>query len=148
MMPARETVAGDALRRSSTSKCSGTFGRSIVTRLIQDIGADKVEGMGQRLCTDAGLAAIKEIIRLASMEDGDTGTHIHPWGQEGLEDEMALEKQLWTQRAIFHRNHTAGLSTAPKNNDHLTEYVEHAERVLEEMRRESPPGALFRLPKL
>ena len=69
-------------------------------------------------------------------------------GQGGLEDEMALEKQLWTQRAIFHRNHKAGLSTAPRNNDHLTEYVEHAERVLEEMRRESPPGALFRLPKL
>ena len=34
MMPARETVAGDALRRSSTSKWSVTFGRSIGMRSL------------------------------------------------------------------------------------------------------------------
>ena len=34
MMPARETVAGDALRRSSTSKCSVTFGRSMGMRSL------------------------------------------------------------------------------------------------------------------
>ena len=33
-MPARETVAGDALRRSSTSKWSVTFGRSIGMRSL------------------------------------------------------------------------------------------------------------------
>ena len=41
----------------------------------------------------------------------------------------------------------AGLSTAPENNEHVTEYVEHAERVLAEMRRDEPDG-VFRLPKL
>ena len=34
MTPARETVAGDALRRSSTSICSVTFGRSIGMRSL------------------------------------------------------------------------------------------------------------------
>ena len=34
MMPARETVAGEALRRSSTSKCSVTLGRYMGIRSL------------------------------------------------------------------------------------------------------------------
>ena len=60
---------------------------------------------------------------------------------------QAMEKQLWTLRAAYHTQHKAGLSTAPENNEHVTEYVEHAERVLAEMRRDEPDG-VFRLPKL
>ena len=50
-----------------------------------------------------------------------------------------MEKQLWTLRAAYHTQHKAGLSTAPENNEHVTEYVEHAERgKLRELRREAP----------
>jgi len=42
---------------------------------------------------------------------------------EGIEDEMALEKQLWTLRAGWHTAHKAGLTTCPENNDHIVEFL-------------------------
>ena len=46
-----------------------------------------------------------------------------------MEDEMAMEKQLWTLRAGFHTAHKAGFTTCPDNNDHIIEYVEKAKKV-------------------
>ena len=54
-------------------------------------------------------------------------------GPVGMEDEMAMEKQLWTLRAGFHTSHKAGFTTCPENNNHIVEYVEHAKRVQAQM---------------
>ncbi len=59
---------------------------------------------------------------------------------EGMEDEMALEKQLWTQRAALHTGHTQGLSTARLDNSHVTDYVGHAARVRAELQRDAERG--------
>jgi hypothetical protein len=68
-----------------------------------------------------------------------------------MEDEMVLEKRIWTMRAALHTGipffpgiqltpklteiigiitgHTEGLTTAGDNNAHVTEYVEQSERL-------------------
>jgi hypothetical protein len=51
----------------------------------------------------------------------------------GMDDEMAMEKQLWTVRAGFHTAHKAGFTTCPENNEHVVEYVNHSKRVLARM---------------
>ena len=60
---------------------------------------------------------------------------------EGMEDEMILEKQLWTLRAGWHTAHKAGLTTCPPNNDHIVEYVEHAKRVQAQLAAAEQGGA-------
>jgi hypothetical protein len=73
--------------------------------------------------------ACEQVILSALLQDRRSASDEGRSGVVGMEDEMAMEKQLWTLRAGFHTAHKAGFTTCPDNNDHIIEYVDKAKRV-------------------